>query len=224
MHVSPLSSHQYGVGTASLNVAVAASIILHHFAHWAGYPERQREVRAALTRIVVCICCVPAPVAGAVCAVWHAGSGGKRSCPPAAAVPACEWCACSGSQAAVLHCLLSRARSLLWRSGRSAQGPAATCPSLRRRQRQRRRGERPQQPQRTQMQRLYQHCSSEALLCSFPSSDRQQLPMSGPTPSDTLQVVTPDRTAINPAVDPHQAISICLKLGASRTNARARQR
>ncbi|KAI7843549.1 hypothetical protein COHA_002791 [Chlorella ohadii] len=34
---------QYGAGTASLNVAVAASIILHHFANWAGYPERQRE-------------------------------------------------------------------------------------------------------------------------------------------------------------------------------------
>lgn len=41
-------SKQYGAGTASLNVAVAASIILHHFAHWAGYPERQREVRCAL--------------------------------------------------------------------------------------------------------------------------------------------------------------------------------
>lgn len=42
-------SLQYGAGTASLNVAVAASIILHHFAHWAGYPERQREVRLAAT-------------------------------------------------------------------------------------------------------------------------------------------------------------------------------
>jgi hypothetical protein len=30
-------------GTASLNVTVAASIILHHFAVWAAYPERQRE-------------------------------------------------------------------------------------------------------------------------------------------------------------------------------------
>ena len=117
-----------------------------------------------------------------------------------------------------LHCLLSRAKSLLWRSGRSVQGPAATCPSLRRRQRQKRRGERPQQPRRMQMQRLYQPCSSDALLCAFPSSDRRQLPTSWPTPPDTLQVVTPDRTAINPAVDPHQTISICLKLGASRTN------
>lgn len=27
---------QYGVGTASLNVAVAASIVLHHFSVWAG--------------------------------------------------------------------------------------------------------------------------------------------------------------------------------------------
>ncbi|KAL6768906.1 CGLD33 [Auxenochlorella protothecoides x Auxenochlorella symbiontica] len=34
---------QYGAGTASLNVAVAASIVLHHFALWAGFPERGRE-------------------------------------------------------------------------------------------------------------------------------------------------------------------------------------
>eukprot|EP01025_Chloroclados_australasicus_P046120 TRINITY_DN50898_c0_g1_i2.p2 TRINITY_DN50898_c0_g1~~TRINITY_DN50898_c0_g1_i2.p2 ORF type:complete len:173 (-),score=30.21 TRINITY_DN50898_c0_g1_i2:442-960(-) len=34
---------QFGAGTASLNVTVAASIILHHFATWAGYEERQRE-------------------------------------------------------------------------------------------------------------------------------------------------------------------------------------
>ncbi|KAK9824104.1 hypothetical protein WJX72_007761 [[Myrmecia] bisecta] len=34
---------QYGAGTASLNVTVAASIILHQFATWAGYQERQRE-------------------------------------------------------------------------------------------------------------------------------------------------------------------------------------
>ena len=34
---------QYGVGTASLNVAVAASIILQHYAVWAGYPERSRQ-------------------------------------------------------------------------------------------------------------------------------------------------------------------------------------
>mmetsp|Transcript_9299 Transcript_9299/g.18484 ORF Transcript_9299/g.18484 Transcript_9299/m.18484 type:complete len:213 (+) Transcript_9299:172-810(+) len=33
---------QYGVGTASLNVAVATSIVLHHFALWAGYTERSR--------------------------------------------------------------------------------------------------------------------------------------------------------------------------------------
>ncbi|KAL8171330.1 hypothetical protein V2J09_023134 [Rumex salicifolius] len=31
---------QYGCGTASLNVTVAASIVLHHFA---GYPERSRD-------------------------------------------------------------------------------------------------------------------------------------------------------------------------------------
>mmetsp|Transcript_34807 Transcript_34807/g.77387 ORF Transcript_34807/g.77387 Transcript_34807/m.77387 type:complete len:211 (+) Transcript_34807:59-691(+) len=34
---------QHGPGTASLNVAVAASIVLHHFALWAGYAERERE-------------------------------------------------------------------------------------------------------------------------------------------------------------------------------------
>ncbi|CAN6353708.1 unnamed protein product, partial [Urochloa humidicola] len=34
---------QYGCGTASLNVTVAASIVLHHFAAWAGFPERGRE-------------------------------------------------------------------------------------------------------------------------------------------------------------------------------------
>lgn len=34
---------QHGVGTASLNVAVATSIVLHHFAIWAGYPERSRH-------------------------------------------------------------------------------------------------------------------------------------------------------------------------------------
>jgi hypothetical protein len=34
---------QYGPGTASLNVAVAASIVLHSFALWAGYTERERQ-------------------------------------------------------------------------------------------------------------------------------------------------------------------------------------
>jgi tRNA(Leu) C34 or U34 (ribose-2'-O)-methylase TrmL len=35
---------QHGPGTASLNVAVAASIVLHQFTTcWAGYPERGRE-------------------------------------------------------------------------------------------------------------------------------------------------------------------------------------
>lgn len=34
--------NQYGPGTASLNVYVAASIVLHHFALWAGYSERSR--------------------------------------------------------------------------------------------------------------------------------------------------------------------------------------
>lgn len=34
---------QYGNGTASLNVVVAASIVLQHFASWSGMPERGRE-------------------------------------------------------------------------------------------------------------------------------------------------------------------------------------
>ncbi|NP_001151868.1 uncharacterized protein LOC100285504 [Zea mays] len=34
---------QYGGGTASLNVTVAASIVLHHFGVWAGFTERGRE-------------------------------------------------------------------------------------------------------------------------------------------------------------------------------------
>lgn len=34
---------QFGPGTASLNVAVAAGIVLHHFATWAQYSERDRD-------------------------------------------------------------------------------------------------------------------------------------------------------------------------------------
>ncbi|PKA55345.1 21S rRNA (GM2251-2'-O)-methyltransferase [Apostasia shenzhenica] len=34
---------QYGSGTASLNVTVAASIVLHHFGAWAGFAETRRE-------------------------------------------------------------------------------------------------------------------------------------------------------------------------------------
>lgn len=34
---------QHGQGTASLNVTVAASIVLHHFAVWAGYQECSRH-------------------------------------------------------------------------------------------------------------------------------------------------------------------------------------
>ena len=34
---------QHGPGTASLNVSIAASIVMHHFALWAGYDERARE-------------------------------------------------------------------------------------------------------------------------------------------------------------------------------------
>jgi tRNA G18 (ribose-2'-O)-methylase SpoU len=36
---------QYGAGTASLNVCVATSIVLHQFALWAGYPERARQAQ-----------------------------------------------------------------------------------------------------------------------------------------------------------------------------------
>ncbi|XP_066379595.1 uncharacterized protein [Miscanthus floridulus] len=38
-----LFGNEYGGGTASLNVTVAASIVLHHFGVWAGFPERGRE-------------------------------------------------------------------------------------------------------------------------------------------------------------------------------------
>lgn len=34
---------QHGGGTASLNVAVAGSIAMHHFAIWAGFEERERQ-------------------------------------------------------------------------------------------------------------------------------------------------------------------------------------
>jgi hypothetical protein len=34
---------QHGVGTASLNVAVATSIVLYGFAQWAKYPEAARD-------------------------------------------------------------------------------------------------------------------------------------------------------------------------------------
>ena len=34
---------QHGPGTASLNVAVAAGIVLHRFADWARYPEASRD-------------------------------------------------------------------------------------------------------------------------------------------------------------------------------------
>ena len=34
---------QYGAGTASLNVCVATSIVLHNFAVWAGFHERERK-------------------------------------------------------------------------------------------------------------------------------------------------------------------------------------
>ncbi|CAN6551480.1 unnamed protein product [Malus baccata var. baccata] len=38
-----LLGNEYGGGTASLNVTVAASIVLHQFGVWAGFPERTRE-------------------------------------------------------------------------------------------------------------------------------------------------------------------------------------
>ena len=39
---------QYGDGTASLNVTVATSIVLQHFAQWAGYREHGREAQKFL--------------------------------------------------------------------------------------------------------------------------------------------------------------------------------
>ena len=38
---------QYGHGTASLNVNVASSIVMHHFSTWAGYEEAERETERA---------------------------------------------------------------------------------------------------------------------------------------------------------------------------------
>ena len=38
---------QFGRGTASLNVNVASSIIMHHFSTWAGYEEAPRESERA---------------------------------------------------------------------------------------------------------------------------------------------------------------------------------
>ncbi|XP_010649832.1 uncharacterized protein LOC100252797 isoform X2 [Vitis vinifera] len=38
-----LLGNEYGGGTASLNVTVAASIVLHHFGVWAGFSERIRD-------------------------------------------------------------------------------------------------------------------------------------------------------------------------------------
>ena len=43
---------QYGPGTASLNVAVATSIVLHRFAAWAGLPERERRGHRAARGVV----------------------------------------------------------------------------------------------------------------------------------------------------------------------------
>lgn len=38
---------QFGQGTASLNVNVASSIVMHHFSTWAGYEEAARETERA---------------------------------------------------------------------------------------------------------------------------------------------------------------------------------
>lgn len=38
---------QFSKGTASLNVNVAASIVMHHFSTWAGYEEAPREAERA---------------------------------------------------------------------------------------------------------------------------------------------------------------------------------
>ena len=166
---------QYGAGTASLNVAVAASIILHHFAHWAGYPERQREVRWAARP-----------------PLQH---GGRDS------TPRCRWHA----RRATLHawlpvflpgvprspsapplrpsmhfplslCTPSRARSLLWMSGRTALRPAATCPSHPRRRRPSGRGARRRRPRATQTPRRCRRCSIDVQPAASASSLLEYLP------------------------------------------------
>lgn len=52
---------QYSQGTASLNVAVATSIVMSHFATWAGYPEAPRDPAAPEKFLVT----LPPPKRGA---------------------------------------------------------------------------------------------------------------------------------------------------------------
>jgi tRNA C32,U32 (ribose-2'-O)-methylase TrmJ len=74
---------QHGNGTASLNVTVATSIVLHHFAVWAGYPELARE--ADKEKFVV----VPPPQKhGATTAADRAKQAARAA--QRAAAPACE--------------------------------------------------------------------------------------------------------------------------------------
>lgn len=85
-------SRQYGAGTASLNVAVAASIILHHFANWAGYPERQREVRTAAALRWCCRCVLACMAAVQSCRPPGQSAASAASCccmlaPPWACLP-----------------------------------------------------------------------------------------------------------------------------------------
>jgi hypothetical protein len=118
---------QYGAGTASLNVAVAASIVLHHFALWAGYGEREREVSGCSwlgAAATVCAGLTPAErmQLQSLRLVW---------CRPAATTAA--ECCCI-----YLYCLplLCRAKSTCSMSGPPGRRPAAAYPSRQQSRRQ----------------------------------------------------------------------------------------
>ncbi|KAJ4804871.1 tRNA (Guanosine(18)-2'-O)-methyltransferase [Rhynchospora pubera] len=66
---------QYGPGTASLNVTVAASIVLHHFAAWACFPERARSGENSLLQTGLLL----VHPLQSLCALWlrSAGSRGR---------------------------------------------------------------------------------------------------------------------------------------------------
>lgn len=145
IHLPPTTfAPQYGVGTASLNVAVAASIVLHHFALWAGYPERAREVRRYGGR---------ADVAGASWKVTQ-----RTSCRTALV---CLLACIDSIHHARTPC---RATSMWWRTGRSARRPAAACRSRRKSRRRSARGARRRPPAATPTRRRCRRCLNEARL------------------------------------------------------------
>jgi hypothetical protein len=63
---------QHGPGTASLNVSVAAGIVLHHFATWARLPERPREGAKFAVG--------PRPTRTVPRGACERGGGGQRKC------------------------------------------------------------------------------------------------------------------------------------------------